>query len=55
LQIAFFLLQRGNKGLDKGDALLRTFRAVHEKSVVPMFLEFWGFLAKCAADALAEL
>jgi len=55
LQITFFLLKCGNKSLDEGDALLRTLRAVHEKSVVPMLLEFTGFLAKRAANALAEL
>jgi hypothetical protein len=55
LQITFFLLQRGNKGLDQGDALLRAIRAIHEKSVMPMLLEFRGFLAKRTANALAEL
>ena len=55
LQITFFLLKCGNKSLDEGDALLHTLRAVHEKSVVPMLLEFTGFLAKRAANALAEL
>ena len=55
MQITFFLLKCGNKSLDEGDALLRTLRAVHEKSVVPMLLEFTGFLAKRAANALAEL
>ncbi len=32
-----------------------SFRAAHEKSVVPMLLEFRGFLAKRAANALAEM
>ncbi|MEO5864991.1 MAG: hypothetical protein ABIQ79_08150 [Nitrospiraceae bacterium] len=55
LQIKFFLLKHSNKSLDQGDALPRLLRAVHEQSVVPMLLEFRGFLAKRAADALAEL
>ena len=55
MQVTFLLLKRGNKGLDQGDALLRVLRAAHEKSVVPMLLEFWGFLAKRAANALTEL
>jgi hypothetical protein len=49
------LLKHGNKGLDQGDALVRVLRAVHEKSVVPMLLEFRGFFAKRAANALTEL
>jgi len=55
LQVKLLLLKRGNKGLDQSDALLRVLRAVHEKSVVPMLLEFRGFLAKRAANALTEL
>jgi hypothetical protein len=55
LQVTFLLLKRGNKGPDQGDALLRVLRAVHEKSVVPMLLEFRGFVAKRAANALTEL
>ena len=55
MQVKFLLLKRGNKGLDQGDALLRVLRAAHEKSVVPMLLEFRGFLAKRAANALTEL
>ena len=55
MQVKFLLLKRGNKGFDQGDALLRVFRAVHEESVVPMLLEFRGFLAKRAANALTEL
>ena len=55
MQVTFLLLKRGNKGLDQGDALLRVLRAVHEKSVAPMLLEFRRFLAKCAANALTEL
>ena len=55
MQVEFLLLKRGNKGLDQGDALLRVLRAAHEKSVVPMLLEFRGFLAKRAANALTEL
>ena len=55
MQVKFLLLKRGNKGFDQGDALLRVLRAVHEKSVVPMLLEFRGFLAKRAANALTEL
>ena len=55
MQIQFLLLKCGNKGLNQGDALLRVLRAVHEKSVVPMLLEFRGFLAKRAANALTEL
>ena len=55
MQVKFLLLKRGNKGLDQGDALLRVLRAVHEKPVVPMLLEFRGFLAKRAANALTEL
>ncbi len=34
---------------------MRGFRTVHEKSVVPMLLEFRGFLAKREANALTEL
>jgi hypothetical protein len=55
LQVTFFLLKCGNKGLDQGDTLLRVLRAVHEEFVVPMLLEFRGLLAKRAANALAEL
>jgi hypothetical protein len=55
LQVTFLLLKRGNKGLDQGDAQLRVLRAIHEKSVAPMLLEFRGFLAKRAANALTEL
>ena len=55
MQVKFLLLKRGNKGLDQGDALLRVFRAVHEKSVVPMRLELMGLFAKRAANALSEL
>jgi hypothetical protein len=55
LQVKFLLFKRGNKGLDQGDALLRVLRAVHEKFVVPMLLEFMGPLAKCATNALTEL
>jgi len=55
LQVEFLLLKRGNKGLDQGDALLRVLRAAHEQFVVPMLLEFRGFLAKRAANALTEL
>lgn len=49
------LLKGGNHGLDQGDALLRSLRAVHEELVVPMFLEFLGLFAKCAANAFPEL
>jgi hypothetical protein len=55
LQVTFLLLKCDNKGLDQGDALLRVLRAVHEKSMVSMLLEFRGFLAKRAANALTEL
>jgi hypothetical protein len=55
LQVTFLLLKRGNKGLDQGDALLRVLRAVHEKSVLPMLLEFRGLFTKRAAKALTEL
>jgi hypothetical protein len=55
LQVEFLLLKRGNKGLDQGDALLRVLTAAHEQFVVPMLLEFRGFLAKRAANALTEL
>ena len=55
MQVEFLLFKRDNKGLDQGDALLRVLRAAHEKSVVPMLLEFRGFLAKRAANALTEL
>lgn len=55
MQVTFFLLKRGNKGLDQIDALLRVLGAVHEKFVVPMLLEFRGLLAKRAANALTEL
>jgi hypothetical protein len=55
LQVTFLLLKRGNKGLDQGDALLRVLRALHEKFVVPMLLEFQGLLAKRTANALSEL
>ena len=55
LQVKFLLLKRGNKGLDQGDALLHVLRAVHEKSVVPMLLEFMRPLAKREANALTEL
>lgn len=51
----FFLLKRGNKSLDEGDTLLRSLRGVHKKSVVSVLLELRGFLAKRAANALAEL
>jgi hypothetical protein len=54
-QIIFFLLKRGNKCLDQGNALLRVFGTAHEKFVVPMLLELRGLLAKRAANALAEL
>ena len=55
MQVKFLLLKCGNKGFDQGDTLLRVLRAVHEKSVVPMLLEFRGLLAKRAANALTEL
>ena len=55
MQLTFFLLKRGNKDLDQGDALLRLLRAAHEKFVVPMFLEFRGLLTKRSANALTEL
>ena len=55
MQVEFLLLKCGNKGLDQGDALLRVLGAIHEKSVLPMLLEFRGFLAKRAANALTEL
>jgi hypothetical protein len=55
LQITFFLLKRGNKGLDEGDTLLSSLRGVHKKSVVSMLLELRGFFAKRPANALAEL
>jgi len=55
LQVEFLLLECGNKGLDQGDAPLRVLRAIHEKSVLPMLLEFRGFLSKRAANALTEL
>ena len=51
----FFLLKRGNKGLDEGDTLLSSLRGVHKKSVVSMLLELRGFFAKRPANALAEL
>ena len=34
---------------------MRGLRTVHEKSVVPMLLEFRGFLAKRETNALTEL
>jgi len=55
LQVTFFLFNRGNKGLDQGDALLHVLRTVHEEFVVPMLLEFQRLLTKRAANALAEL
>ncbi len=55
MQITFFLLKRGNKGLDEGDTLLSSLRGVHKKSVVSMLLELRGFFAKRPANALAEL
>ena len=55
MQVKFLLLKRGNKGLDQGDALLHVLRAVHEKSMVPMPLEFMRPLAKREANALTEL
>lgn len=55
MQITFFLLDRRNKGLDEGDTLPRVFRAVHEKSVVPVLLKLSRLLAKRAANTLAEL
>ena len=55
MQITFFSLKRGNKGFNESDALLRTLRGVHEKSVMAMLLELGGFLAKRTANALAEL
>jgi hypothetical protein len=54
-QLTFFSLKRGNKVFNEGDALLRTLRGVHEKSVMAMLLELGGFLAKRTANALAEL
>jgi hypothetical protein len=55
LQLTFFLLKRGNKGLDQDDALLRALGAVREEFVEPMLLKFRGLFAKRAANALAEL
>jgi hypothetical protein len=55
LQVTFFLLKRGDEGLDEGDALLRLLRAVHEEFVMPMLLKFRRLLAKRAANALTEL
>ena len=55
MKITFLLLERGNKGLDYSDALLRLLRAVHEKFVVPVLLEFTGLLAKGATNAFTEL
>jgi hypothetical protein len=55
LQVKFLLFQCSNKGLNQGDALPRLLRAVHEKSMVAMLLEFRGFLTERAADALTEL
>lgn len=55
MQLTFFLLKRGNKDLDQGDALLRLLRAAHEESMVPMLLEFCGLLSKRAANTLTEL
>ena len=55
MKITLLLFKRGNKGLDECDALLRLLRAVHEKSMVPMLLEFRGFLAKRATNTLTEL
>jgi hypothetical protein len=55
LQFTFLLLNRGNQGLDQGDALLRLLRAVHEKFVVSMFVEFRGLLAKRTANTFTEL
>ncbi|MGH7147478.1 MAG: hypothetical protein ACREIJ_06200 [Nitrospiraceae bacterium] len=55
MKITLLLLKRGNKGLDECDALLRLLRATHEEFVVSMLLEFRGFLAKRAANALTEL
>ena len=55
MQVKFFLFQCGNKHLDQGDALPRLLRAVHEKSVMTMLLEFRGSLTKRAANAFTEL
>ena len=55
MEVPFLLLKRGNKGFDQGDALLCILRAVHEEFVVPMLLEFRGFLAKRTANAFTEL
>ena len=55
MQLTFFLLKRGTKGLDQDDAPLRVLRALHEEFVVPMLLKFRRLFAKRAANALAEL
>ena len=55
MQLTFFLLKRGNKGLDQDDALLRALGAVREEFVEPMLLKFRGLFAKRAANTLAEL
>jgi len=55
LQIQFFLLQCGNQRLDQSDTLPRLLRAVHEKSMVAMLLEFWRSLTERASNAFTEL
>jgi hypothetical protein len=55
LQLTFFLLKRGNKGLDQDDTLLRACGAVREEFVEPMHLKFRGLFSKRAAKALADL
>ena len=55
MQLKLLLFQRGNKGLNQGDALSRLLSIAHEKSVVTMLLELRGFLTKCAANTFTEL
>ncbi len=55
MQLKLLLFQCGNEGLNQGDALPRLLRAAHEKFAMTMFLEFRGFLAKCAANTFTEL
>ena len=55
MQLKLLLFQCGNERLNQGDALPRLLRAAHEKFVMTMFLEFRGFLTKCAANTFTEL
>lgn len=55
MQLKLLLFQGGNERLNQGNALPRLLRAAHEKFAMTMFLEFRGFLTKCAANTFTEL